>query len=291
MKKFLKEPLLHFILIGAGIFILYSLIGNKSEQPNKILITDNDVNHIVSIWKLQWHREPTEEELSDLIEKYIRQEILYREALNLNLDANDEIIKRRMAQKMEFMTSDVSALINAPSDEQLKSYFELNKNKYLLPERYSFFQILFTSDNHSDSYSDALGLLNTADNQSPEKMKESGDRFSFPFLYSDVAYNRVIAELGENIAKDLQSAEINKWSGPYQSGFGWHLIYLKKRTEPQLPEFAEIRDVLLRDYDFDKEQETRNVIFKEILSNYSIDFEIKNADQELLKRIRNKIEG
>jgi len=289
MKKFLKEPLLHFILIGAGIFILYSLSGNKSEQANKIVITDNDVNHIVSIWKLQWHREPTAEELSDLVEKYIRQEVLYREALNLNLDANDEIIKRRMAQKMEFMTGDVSALVNVPTDEELKKYFEQNKSKYLLPERFSFCQVVFTSDNHSDSYNDAVNVLKTANNDLPEKMKESGDRFSIPFFYNDVAYNRVIADLGGDIAKDLQTTELNKWSGPFRSGFGWHLVYLTKKTAPASPEFADIKDVLIRDFDFNKEQETRNIIYKDIMSGYDIDFELSNADQELIKSVLSKI--
>jgi hypothetical protein len=120
MKKIIKEPLVHFLLIGLGIFILYSLTASKDTSRDEIVISDSDLHHMVEMWKLRWQREPTEEELIGLVSSTIREEILYREALKMNLDHDDEVVKRRLAQKTDFLSNDISAMVNQPErDDQL----------------------------------------------------------------------------------------------------------------------------------------------------------------------------
>ena len=121
-----------------SIFLIYEWLSDETPGANSIIIDDSHLAHLVSVWELQWNRPPTEEELESLLEKHVRQEVFYREALRMNLDHNDEIVKRRMAQKMEFLSGDLSAFANSPTDEALRAYYENHREKYKIPFQYSF---------------------------------------------------------------------------------------------------------------------------------------------------------
>ncbi len=114
MRKILKEPLFHFLLLGALIFALYGIVNRKTDDEGTIIIDDFDINNIIASWEMQWKRLPTDEELKNLIQQNIKQEIFYQEALKMNLDHNDEIIKRRLSQKMQFLSNDLASM-NEPS--------------------------------------------------------------------------------------------------------------------------------------------------------------------------------
>ena len=123
MKKFLKEPFFHFIIIGIALFFLYGLVNNNPDSKNTIIINDFDLDNIISSFEMQWKRVPTEQELQNIINQNIKQEVFYQEALKMNLDHNDEIIKRRLSQKMHFLSNDIAALTE-PTDDILKTYFK-----------------------------------------------------------------------------------------------------------------------------------------------------------------------
>jgi len=127
IKRIIKEPLLHFFVIGVVIFGLYSFSGNRQYQgdaTNKIIrVSQGQINWLKSSWKAKYNREPTEVELEGLIAQYIREIVYYREAVQMGLDDDDTIVRRRMVQKLEFLTQDIAALVE-PSEEQLKSYFK-----------------------------------------------------------------------------------------------------------------------------------------------------------------------
>ncbi|QCK15440.1 peptidyl-prolyl cis-trans isomerase [Mangrovivirga cuniculi] len=284
MKKLLKEPFLHFVLIGLLIFMVYSLTTDEYDSDKDIIIDDSDISHLVSIWELQWQREPTTEELTGLIKKTVKQEVMYREALKMNLDHNDEIIKRRLAQKMDFLTNDVSALVNKPSDEDLESYYKENSGRYLRPHQFSFYQVCFTYDNHSDPVNQAKLILNDNSDLSPEQFMKFGDPLPFPYYYESIYANKLNSELGGKIAESLQELPLNQWTGPVESGFGTHLIYLTDRTEPKLPSFAQMKDVIRRDYDYDMEIESRKKIYDNIKSGYELKLKA-NLDKELKDKI------
>lgn len=158
MKKLIKEPLAHFVVLGILLFLLYGLVNKKTDSRDYIVIDDFDLESIISSWEMQWKRLPTERELKNLIEQNIKQEIFYQEALKMNLDHNDEIIKRRLSQKMQFLSNDL-ATINEPTDEELMRYYDKNFKKYLTPYKYSFYQIIFSPDKRLDNHSDAIHVL------------------------------------------------------------------------------------------------------------------------------------
>jgi len=178
MKKLLKEPFFHFIILGIGLFLLFGLVNEKTDSKNTIIINDFDVSSLISKWEMQWKRPPTEQELQNLININIKQEIFYQEALKMNLDHNDEIIKRRLAQKMQFLSNDIAAMIE-PTDEVLKDYYKEHADKYLTPTAYSLYQITFSPDKRKDYYNDALKTLKQFPEANFKEMKQFGDQLPF----------------------------------------------------------------------------------------------------------------
>lgn len=276
-------------MIGLGIFMLYALIVPDEDAADEIVITDSDLNHMVEIWKLTWKREPTEEELTGLVSGAIRQEILYREALKMNLDHEDEVVKRRLAQKMDFLSNDISALVNEPSDEALKSYFRENAEKYMLPARYTFQHIVFTSDNHASPNVEAERALSLIRGGQIDPLQLRG-RLSLPDEYTDISATRLNNELGSDMASKLQDLPVREWSGPVQSGFGWHLVKIEEKKEPALPGFEQVRAALKRDYAYDKEKESQQRIYEQLRKGYDIDLQAK-LSPELSKKIMEDVDG
>ena len=223
MKKLLKEPLVHFILIGIGLFILYGWVSGREDSRDKIYFDDYDMNNIIASWEMQWRRLPTDEELKSLVEQNIRQEVFYQEALKMNLDHNDEIIKRRLAQKMNFLSNDLATL-KEPNENELRKYYEENQDKYLLPPIYSFYQVSYRSDSRPDPESDARQSLSSIKGQSPETLKGQGDKLPFPYFFNSIDKDELDRQLGLEFATALKDLDTVRWTGPVRSGFGWHLV-------------------------------------------------------------------
>ncbi len=277
MKKLLKEPFLHFILIGAAMFLLYGLVNEKRDSINTIVINDFDVSSIISKWEMQWKRPPNEKELQSLINLNIKQEVFYQEALKMNLDHNDEIIKRRLAQKMQFLSNDIAAMIE-PTDEVLQEYFQKNKEKYLTPPSYSLYQITFSPDKRKDNYKDALETLKQFPDATFDEMKNWGDTLPFNYYLENVNANELGLQLGSKFSASLKDQELNKWAGPVLSGFGYHLVYITDKTEPQLPPYESIKKSILRDFEYDNQKEIDEAIYKELKKKYNVEIDIKSED-------------
>jgi len=209
MKKLLKEPFFHFILIGIVLFLIYGMVSNKTNSKNTILINDFDISNIISKWEMQWKRAPTEKELQNLIASNIKQEIFYQEALNMNLDHNDEIIKRRLAQKMQFLSNDI-AYLKEPTQIELKEYYKTHAEKYLTPNPYSLYQITFSPDKRKDNYKDALETLKQFPNASFDEMQQWGDKLPFAYFFDNVNANALGLQLGSKFPEGIENQELNK---------------------------------------------------------------------------------
>ena len=184
MKRFLKEPLLHFLLAGAAIFLLYGLLSPGMNAANTITIDDNDMEEVVSKFYAQWDRPPTENELQSILDKRIEQEVFYQEALTINLDHNDEIVKRRLAQKMQFLSNDL-ATMNEPTIDELKKYYDLHFENYLTPYSYSFYQLVFSQDNRKNPKLDKENVLLQLGDASMDEIEKKGDRLPFTFYFEN----------------------------------------------------------------------------------------------------------
>ena len=157
MKKILKEPLVQFLTIGALLFFVYGLI-NTEELRNEIVVDTNLINEFVAKWELKRNRQPSLQELKGLVNQYIEREELYREALAMNLDHNDEIVKRRLAQKMEFI-SDALAETLQPTEEMLVTYYEEHKENYIKSPIYTMQQVYFSEEKRGNVFEDVKSAL------------------------------------------------------------------------------------------------------------------------------------
>ena len=266
MKKLVKEPLVHFLLIGMGIFLLYALVEEDTPDDSRIVIDDGQLNHLVTMWEAQWQRPPTEVEMAGLMQRHIRQEVFYREALRMNLDHDDEMVKRRLSQKMEFLSDDLSSLIDPATEKKLRSFYEENEEDYRSPPRYSFHQVAFTSK----APATAQALLIKHASASPQALQGKGDMLSLPFTYDQLYENHVGNQLGGELAAQLDDLPLNKWTGPVQSGYGTHLVYITEKEESFLPKFEDIKAELTRDYEYRSEKESQEMIFDELKANYEV---------------------
>jgi hypothetical protein len=239
-----REPLLHFLLIGAAGFALYTYLHHgESAAPNyKIYLSLDDLKQLDISFVSQWQRQPTPEEFRGLVEQYIRQEVLYREALAMGLDKDDLIVKRRMAQKMEFLSEDVSGA-HEPSTTELRTWFESHARMFMLPERATFRHLYYSIDHHGlNAKKDAEAALSRIANLSEERGAESAhsDQFMFQDFYGDRAPFQLAKEFGPSFAKELFKLKTGQWQGPIESGYGWHLIWIESIAPGKVPEFEEV---------------------------------------------------
>jgi parvulin-like peptidyl-prolyl isomerase len=245
MKRFLREPLVHFLLIGAGLFGLYSFTqdGRTTAAPSKeIRLSLDEINQLVLLFRAQWRRPPTPQELDRMVENKVQQEILYREALAMGLDKDDEIVKRRMAQKMQFLAEDVAGA-REPTTAELKSWFEKESARFAQPPRLSFRHLYFSPDQRGARAREdaARALARLAGQPVDAKIARSlADPFMFQEYYRDRAPDYLGKEFGPQFALAVAKLPPGSWQGPVESGFGWHLVFVDTVIPGRAPAFEEI---------------------------------------------------
>jgi len=245
MKRFLREPLVHFLLIGAVLFGVYSFTQEgrtASASSKEIRLTLDELAQLTLLFQSQWRREPTEEEFSRMVENKVQGEILYREALAMGLDKDDEIVKRRMAQKMQFLSEDVAAA-REPTTAELRAWYEKNRASFAEPPRLSFRHLYFSPDRRgARAREDAAKALAKIAGR-PEDTKVAGslaDPFMFQDYYRDRAPDYLGKEFGPQFALAVEKLTPGSWQGPIESGFGWHLVFVDTVIPGRVPPFEEI---------------------------------------------------
>jgi len=241
----LHEPLVHFLLIGALLFVGYAYLepsGGGEASPNEIRLTLDDLAQLEILFESKWQRPPTPDELSALIEQRIREDILYREALALGLDKDDTIVKRRMAQKMKFLAEDVAAA-REPTTEELRSWFYGHDALFALPARASFRHLYFSPDRRrTQAHSDAeQALAQLADEpQDSIRANSLADPFMFRDYYGDSTPQEIAREFGPEFAQAVLKLDPGSWQGPVESGYGWHLVFVDSVIPGRIPVFEEV---------------------------------------------------
>ncbi|MCH7962330.1 MAG: peptidyl-prolyl cis-trans isomerase [Bacteroidetes bacterium] len=278
MKKILKEPLVQFLTIGALLFFVYGLI-NTEELRNEIVVDTNLINEFVAKWELKRNRQPSLQELKGLVNQYIEREVLYREALAMNLDHNDEIVKRRLAQKMEFI-SDALAETLQPTEEMLVTYYEEHKENYIKSPIYTMQQVYFSEDKRGNVFEDVKSALKS---ENPEDL---GDNISLSSQYTSVSALKIARDYGSAFATALDSLPIGEWTGPIYSGFGVHIIFISEKKPAGYFTFNEVAEKVNVDYNYEASNDFRKELIASLLKNYTININLD--DSELKKELNEK---
>jgi peptidyl-prolyl cis-trans isomerase C len=244
-RRWLHEPLLHFLVLGAALFATQAYLqpaGDGAGSSKQIALTLDDLRQLDMYFESQWRRPPTPEEFGRLVENKIREEVLYREALAMGLDKDDTIVKRRMAQKMQFLAEDVAGA-HEPTTEELKTWYAKNSEKFALPTRATFRHLYFSFDRRGQRARDdaAAVLEKLAGKPEDSKLASSlADPFMFQDYYGDRASGELAKEFGPTFAQGLFQLKPGSWQGPIESGYGWHLVWIESITPGRIPDFEEV---------------------------------------------------
>jgi len=244
-KRWVHEPLLHFLMLGLALFAVYGYMQRGRggvESSKQIALTLDDLGQMDKYFESQWHRQPTSQEFQAMVEDKVREEVPYREGIAMGLDKDDTIVKRRMAQKMQFLAEDVAAA-HEPTPAELKTWYEKNGKKFALPSRASFRHLYFSPDSRGQSArDDAVKALAKISGQ-PEDSKLASslaDRFMFQDYYGDRAPEQLAKEFGPKFAQALFELIPGSWQGPIESGYGWHLVFVDSVIPGRIPAFEEV---------------------------------------------------
>ncbi len=272
IKRFLKEPLLHFLLIGFIIFFSAYYV-TKQRDAHTIVIDNAVMAKLAMAWQTQFAKQPTERELQIAADEYVKQEVLAREAVQLGLNQDDEIIKRRLQQKMEFILKN-NIVVPEPCEATLKSYFEKNSAKFTDPPKVSFTHIYFSADKvgNDEAQKKATTVLQTLTGQpSLQRAPELGDRFMLLYDYNNIDKKEAASLFGSSAFTDsLFTVKEDTWAGPFQSGYGWHLLYVNKRQGNIVPPFNDIKARVIDAYKNDKLKEMNNEAMEKLVEKYTV---------------------
>ncbi len=275
MKTWYREPLVHFLALGALLFGLYLLVNDdaSTETDTQIVVTEADVESLRQSWTRQWNRPPTQSELEGLVEAHIREEVYYREALALGLETDDIIIRRRLVQKMEFLSEDLALQVEPP-EEALRAFFETHVEDYRVPPRLTFSHIYFNLDRRGESArrdsEEALSALQALASP-PLSAPERGDDFMLPYDYTAQTPREVRQQFGEDFAQTVIDLEPGRWHGPIVSGYGLHLVHIAARTESEMPDFDRVREIVRRDFENVRREQMNDSFFAVLRDRYDIE--------------------
>ncbi|MBT8471744.1 MAG: peptidyl-prolyl cis-trans isomerase [Marinicaulis sp.] len=258
-QPFWRQPLTHFMLIGAAIFALGALRGDPADNNNKVVVTFAQIERMAAVFEKTWGRPPRDEELQRVVQDYIREEILYREALKLGLDVDDSVIRRRLRQKMEFMTAgDIE--LTEPTEEELLAFFDKTREKYLTEPAFTFTQVYFSDESRARA---AKGDLPNA----------VGDEINLPRRMADADKSEIAKTFAAGFADALEKLPLNEWSGPVISGFGAHWVKVKKKSAPHTPPVASVRDRVVNDWKNEQRLRRQDAAFQGMAASYDIEIE------------------
>jgi parvulin-like peptidyl-prolyl isomerase len=286
VEKFFREPLVHFLLIGAGLFLLFGWRGGPASLPAgqsgpqsaKIVVPQSDIDQMVATFTRTWQRPPTEGEAKGLVEDFVRNEIYYREALAIGLDRDDSVIRRRMRQKMEFIFEDITAQTE-PTDEELLAYMKKHPDSYLVDPQIAFRHVYVNAAKRGkNAGTEALGIL--AKLNSGADPDVVGDPL---LLASEVPLSPlwdISKQFGEPFSRKLLELKPATWTGPVQSGFGLHLVFIRKRVGGRLSDLKEVREIVKRDVMTERQKELKDAAYAKLRERYVVIIEKTKADNK-----------
>lgn len=272
LKKIIREPLTHFLLLGSLIFAGYSLLATQVPSTDNIFITKDEINSIENGFARTRQRLPTTEELEGLIRERIRQEVYRREAVALGLDKDDIIIQRRLQQKLEFIIGD-NVVAVTPTDVELQDFLNKHPGLFKVEPQFTFKQVFLDPDKRGSSIEkNAISILAILNNRDVG-YKELSDPTLLPFELLAARSTEVSGVFGNQFSLELSKLPIGKWAGPVKSTYGLHLIQLRDRQESSLPALSDVRDEVIREWNNFRILDANEKIYQKLLKNYKVTIE------------------
>ena len=268
--RWLREPVVHFMVLGALLFAGYAWLQDDSAPPPDTIVVDGDrIEDLATRFSRTWQRPPSDAELAGLIESWVREEVLYREGLALGLDRGDPIVRRRVAQKMRYLADDLAD--DTPDDAELQAWLEAHPEDYTIEARYTLRQAFFDPVGHGDAIEavidDARARL------ASDGEIDVGDATLLPATLADASSGEVVRTFGADFAATLADLPVGEWVGPVRSGYGLHLVRLDAREPARQPALDEVRAAVERDLLNARREDANDAVFEALRKNYVVQME------------------
>ena len=272
--KWLREPLVHFLALGAGLFLLFALLGDSSGRDDRVVVSAAQVELLAQGFARTWQRPPSPEELDGLVEEYVREEIYYREALAMGLDRDDTIVRRRMRQKLEFFADDLIAGVE-PSEEDLRAYLAEDPETFREAGRVTFQHVYFNRDRRGEAAVDDAEDLRErlAAGEEDEDLEDLGDRLPLPRRYREAPTDKLAGRFGSIFVEQLAGLPVGEWAGPIESGYGLHLVRIESRQAGRVPGLEEVRDAVEREWRAARREEAKEAFYRGLRERYNVTVE------------------
>ena len=272
-KTLIRDPLCHFVLFAAVLLAINAMRGEAPGSSKAITVDQARIDWLITGSTRERGRAPTADEVRQLVDNYIQEEILYREAMALELGEDDAIVRRRLIKKLRFMIEDV-AMAEAPSRETLHDFYLAHTAAFRQPETYSFSHLYFSADSRSSAQQDATSALAQLQVDTPSR--PFGDAFMLGYSFASKSHRQVMDLFGEHFANTITHLPEGQWQGPVPSAYGWHLVKLTQKHPGYLPDYGEIKDDVLAMWQAQKSQEANDQTYERLLASYRIE----RADSE-----------
>lgn len=275
-RRLLREPLVHFLAAGLVLFGLSALLGESfgaGDDRRRIEVSAGRIRQLRDTWTRQRGVPPTRAQLDGLIEDFIREEVLYREAIASGLDQGDAIVRRRLAQKVEFLAQSVASTVE-PTDAELQAFFEANSERYVVPEQVGFEHVYFSRERRGPGAEEAargaLALL-TAGGPAAAEAAALGDRFMLQRAYPPQTRDQIRDLFGPRFAARVFELPPDVWTGPVESSYGAHLVRVRRRVPSRLPALAEVRGAVTRDLDEQRLRSAADEYYARLRARFEIE--------------------
>ena len=278
-----RQPLVHFLVIGAAIAVLYAWLGDRDAvRPDRtIRITAANISRLQAEWRARWNRAPTPEELDGLIRAQTREAALYREALAMGLNEDDPVIRRLLVRKLEGIARDLVELSLSPTEQDLATYFAEHADRYRPPPLITFTHVFVDPDRRGEqTLRDADGILAELQSRGrpTEGIEDVGDPFMLQRYYPQKTEQRIASLFGREFARSVFELPAGRWHGPVLSGYGTHLVYVDGLMAFPAPTLAEVEDRVRQDWVDGRREEITGQYFAQLLARYDVIVERESAD-------------
>jgi hypothetical protein len=279
----LQEPLLHFLVLATALFALSNAISQvpDDQEPDTIVVSQERLKSLILIFQRTWQRPPTRQELDGIVKEYVKEEVLYREALAMGLDRDDTLVRRRLRQKLEFVAEDMADAAE-PTDAELQQYLDEHPESFRVERRATFYQVYLSRERRGDSLNaDSMTMLAKLRSGSVEAA-EIGDPSLLSHFHEGLREAEISSQFGPDFSSQLLATPTGQWNGPLESAYGAHLVLLEEKTEGRAPELDDVRGAVRREWVAARRAVSKEEFFQALLRKYDVVVEeLESSDEEM----------
>jgi hypothetical protein len=278
LRVILREPLVHFAFLALLVFAGYGLVSTETvKEPDRIIVSAAKVDQLAAVFAKTWQRPPIAKELKGLIDDYVKEEIYVREALALGLEEDDTVIRRRLRQKMEFLTAAEAEAASA-DDAELETYLQSHPERFRAEPMLAFEHIFLNPERHGEKIEQhARKLLESLHADPQTEAAAIGDSTLLPATLPLSGISAINQIFGADFGEAVDALEPHKWSGPVPSSFGLHLVRVSQREAARMPMLSDVRQAVLREWTNDRREQSEARRFAELLKRYQVTVEMPSA--------------